>query len=195
MQDTVTAETASETKRGRVRRLLIDPLVYDGMRFKKGTDPDVEVKYLNRVADALSYLNDRALVVLRESLSTKGEGAARCFWPSYLTVIALAEAFQPRALEDTPGLRSWFASEAGRAARDADRLVAEFLFWQSRKRPPLSDREREHIRLQAADMASRASRINDRLRRGLDPFPGDGDWLHWYNEMQARALNLVEGAA
>ena len=80
-----------ETKRDRVRRLVLTPLAEAGFRFPRGTSDDAGKRDLDRLADGLGYLPDDKLDALRVSLMTKGQGTARCFWPSYASVIGLAD--------------------------------------------------------------------------------------------------------
>jgi len=184
-------EQANETNRGRVRRLLIEPLAQDGFRFPKAVADDAARDQLNRIADALAYLPEGVLEALRESLATKGEGAARRFWPAQATIVGLAEAFHPRPIEDLPNVARWFGSAAGRAAIEGNRLVAEFEFWQRRKAPPVTDQHRRLVAERAADYARRVELIEDRLRRGAPLIHDEAGWFRWYEATLARAQALV----
>lgn len=187
----------NETKRDRVRRLCLMKLQADGMRMKRGTSVDAEKAFLNRVADNISYLSDNGLCALRRSLETKGEGTARCFWPSYVTIIGLAELIEKRPLEEVPELVRWFTSRAGAEALLAGRLVAEFVFFEKRKRPPYSDQDKRMVAEWAAKWNADADRIRDRIGRGLEPFGDDGAWLSWYESTEKRVKALMQdrGAA
>lgn len=184
-----------EARRTRVRRLLIDPLTADGMRFRKGVAEDVQAKRLAQLADDLGYMTDDNLTALRECLATKGEGAHRNFWPERITVLGFAEVCQPRPLEDLKGLARWFGSAAGSAALKDDRLVAEYRFWLRFKRPPTSDQDRRTIASRAAEWRDRALRIEDRIARlGRAADLEDEAWLQAYNRDHAAALKLVNQA-
>lgn len=178
-----------ETKRDRVRRLLITPLERDGMRKRHKADEDAHKAFLNRIADGMAYLSDDGLKILRGSLATKGEGVKRDFWPSYLTINALAEHIQHRPLEQIPGLLSWFCSKAGDEARQADRLVSEFKFWTDHKRPPLSESEKRLIADRARDWNATAKSARDAIARGVEPRFDGRDFLRGY---EAR-LRYIEG--
>lgn len=180
-----------EGKRDRVRRLLIVPLAEDGMRFRHGTPADKQKQMLDRLADDLSYMSDAGLLALREWMRSHGDGASKSFWPVPVAVITTAESFEPRPLEELPALRRWFASAAGRAALDGNRLVAEYEFWRKFKRPPVQPRDRDAVARRAAEWLSKAERIEDRLARGLAPLHDDADWLEWYLSTTARAKALV----
>ena len=147
-------EQLDEGRRARVRRLLIEPVEAWGMRFKKGADPDATARYLANLCDQVAYLPDEALRALASWLKRHGEGSARCFWPPLVSVVSVAEAYQPRPLEEVPGVASWFTSRAGAAARDEGRLVAEFLFLEKYKRPPMTDAERGAVVRKAASLDS-----------------------------------------
>lgn len=162
-------ETRPETKRGRVRRLLLDPLIADGMRcpswFVVKRDGDGEIvktvdqlyrAYLDRLADALAYMSDEGLKRLREALYFNAEPApppqrrtaGRRYsdeWPSFVAVFDLANGFEPCPLSLWPGLRGWFATQAGPRALASDIAVETYDFILANKRPPIHDRERAAI--------------------------------------------------
>jgi hypothetical protein len=183
---------AAETSRDRVRRLLIAPAQERGMRFRRGTDPDAARRMLDRLCDDLAYLGDDALRPLAEWLVTHGDGADRSFWPPVVAIISTAEAFQPRPLEEFPGLASWFMSRAGIEARDAGRLVAELLWWDRKKRPPLNEREKRMIAEKASEMGRRVELTEDKLAREVEPGQDAREFLAWYRALERRALDLVE---
>lgn len=180
-----------EANRERVRRLLIDPLASRGFRFAKGTPEEEQRKQLDGLADLVGYMTDSGLMVLEESLRTKGEGSQRCFWPSHASIGGLAEAFEARPLEELPGLLRWFASEAGRLALADERLVAEYLFWKSKKRPPVLMQDRKLVSDHAAEMRSKAERIRDRISRGVAPLFDDGEWLAWFDKTEAKVRGYL----
>lgn len=173
-------EEATETKRDRVRRLLIDPLKADGFRFPKGVNAEDAKTRLDRLADDLAYMTDDGLSALRVSMRTKGEGAARCFWPMPATVLGLAESFQSRPLAELPQLLRWFASAAGGAALLGDRLAAEYWFWNQNKRPPVKPMDKKVVDQKAAEWRRRVELAEDRLARGHSIPEDDARWLDWY---------------
>jgi len=182
----------TETKRARVRRLLIEPAQRRGMRFPKRMAEEERRKTLVRLCDAVAYLDDAALAALADWVRSHGDGADRSFWPPVVGIISIAEAICPRPLEEAPGVASWFGSRAGPAAVAENRLVAEFLFWERFKRPPMSDRDKAGVARQAAEMRGDAHRIEDQLRRGVEPGAERREFLRWYREIEARALALVK---
>lgn len=186
-------ESDKETKRGRVRRLLIAPLQADGMRMPARTPAEDERAYLDRLCDELSYLTDASLEAVRVWMARHGEGSQRCFWPKMVSVLSVADAYQPRAVEDFPALVSWLSSVAGEAAWREGRLVAEFEFLMRRKRPPVSDQDRRLVHETGATWKARADRVRERIARGVEPFGDDGQWLDWYQATHARAKAIVDG--
>lgn len=181
-----------ETNRDRVRRLFIHPAKAKGMRFPKRLPEADGEKILNRLCDDLAYLPDRALAALSEWVQCHGDGAGRSFWPPVVGIVSTAEAFQPRALEEAPGVASWFGSRAGEQALDAGRLVAEFIFWQDKKRPPLDFRDRQRIADDAKEMARKIRVFEGRVARGVEPAALEYDWVKWYRGVEARARVLVD---
>ena len=188
----MTEDQTEESNRARVRRLFIAPMQGLGFRFKKGTPIEEERKRIDRIIDDVAYLADRNLDRLYLTLRDKGEGSARCFWPARATIIALAQVAQPRPIEDFPGLASWFASEAGRRALEAHRLVAEYRFWRFKHRPPLNEREFDQIAAKARSWAGDVERARDRLKRGAPLLPGEEGMLRAYEADEAAALSLVQ---
>lgn len=84
----------SETKRDRLRRLLIAPLADEGMRFKRGTPEDKQKHQLGRLVDDLAYMTDAGLMTLCDWMRSHADGAGRCFWPATVAVISTAESFE-----------------------------------------------------------------------------------------------------
>ena len=183
------AEAQTDSARGRVREVLVTGL---GFRFPKGVSEDLGRKRLDRICDDLVYLSPESLRRLVGALRTKGEGSSRCCWPERATFLAFAELVQPRALEDAPGVASWFASAAGQSAVEGDRLVAEFLFWQRHKRPPLTPGDRMSIEEHARELRSRRRRACFNRSGGRGAVLDDAAWLPWFEGVHARALALVE---
>ena len=181
-----------ETKRDRVRRLLIGPLQEAGFRHPAKSDAAKNQAELDRIADSLAYLNDRDLGRMRALLLTKGEGSARHFWPSYATIMGFAEACRPRPLEAVPELLGWFRSRAGEAALAGDRLVAEYLFWEKLKRPPIYPQDKARVAERAAEWSSRAERIRERQSRpDRGVMADDVEWLAWYDALHTRVAAIV----
>ncbi len=188
------AAAPQETNRARVRRLFIDPLVKDGMRFKHHTSAEDQRRKLDQMADDLGYLSDESLRVLAACMRTKGEGTNKVFWPSRISILGFAEARERMPLQDVPGLRSWFVSAAGhKAAAVPGRLVAEYVFWKSHKRPPLTDREWAGINERAADYARRVELIEDRQARGVLVTGEERNWLRRYHETEAMLRGWLDG--
>lgn len=186
--------TDVETKRGRVRRLLIDPLAsgYGGMgfRFPKGTDEKKQRSYLDWMADWLGYLGDEELKRLRACLSAHGDGAKRCFWPPRATVVFFAQAARPRPIETWPECASWFASIEGPKAREEGTLVATMLFIERNIRPPYTPKDRRDVAQEAANLARRDVEARERVARGR-AYPDDAQFVAWYQQLTERAEALI----
>ena len=183
-----------ESKRDRVRRLLIHPLEAHGFRKPGNVKLDQHVVFLAKLADALAYMDDPQLGALRDMLRYRGEGKARDAWPSMATIAALAETVAPRPVEEHPTIVSWFRSARGPQALAEGVLLAEFLFLEKRKRPPLNDSERRVIRERAQDMRRELELRRDRLRRDM-PRAGDADWLRRYAGLERRVMALLPEVA
>lgn len=190
--DTMTAES----KRARVRRLVIDPLIADGFRKRQRDSDEAHQHFLDRLADSVAYMSDNGLRGLRLCLATKGEGSARHFWPCFATVIGFAESFERRPLEELPELLRWFASKAGPEALKAGRHVAEYEFWKKYKRPPVGRDDARRVAEVAAKWQSKAERVRQEIERlGNARWPDDRQWLDWYEAQGAYVRELIEGKA
>ena len=188
-----TRETAPESKRDRVRRLLITPMQEAGFRFKQGTDPKKGQARLNQIIDDVAYMSDDGLAALCQSMMTKGDGSNRTFWPSHATFVGFAEAFEKRPLEELPKLIGWFASQAGRDALQANRLVAEYLFWQKFKRPPFRPEDIRSVTARAKKLAHDRDVIRDRQNREVRIDDDELRFMRWYDKTLAHVTALVEG--
>ncbi|NVK20631.1 MAG: hypothetical protein HWE30_18220 [Methylocystaceae bacterium] len=187
--------TKIETKRDRVRRLLIDPLTEHGFRKPGDVSAERHAKFLVDLADGMAYLSDAQLEQLRQVLNYRGEGKDKRGWPRMATIMPLAEALAPRPLEEIPVIASWFGSARGPQALEEGTLVAEFEFLTKFKRPPLRDGDWMRVRQRAAEHDHDKRVRSDRQRRGVAS-ADDLQWLAWHDKMEARAMALLpEGTA
>lgn len=181
-----TGDTRPETQRGRVRRLLLDPL---GFRFKRGTDAATAQARLDQIADDVAYLTDDQLQVLEGMLRTKGQGADRAFWPEAATFRGFAEIIHPRSIEDVPALRRWFASVEGPKAQAEGTLVETAAYFEHYKVPTAKPGARKAIADRAAQNQRRLTIVAERRAAGLVNDPDDLAFERWY---QGRAAYLDE---
>lgn len=194
----MTAEqnTVAETKRDRVRRLFIHPMIEHGWRKPGNVKQEAHDAMLVKLADALNYLTDESFATLRECMRTKGTGSGMNGWPTLATVLTYAELVQVRPIDEMPNLLSWFRSAAGQAAEAEGRLVEEYGWWCKHKSPPYAPHHHRMVADRAADNRRRVELITDQLRRGATPAPGEREWLHRYQERKAHVRRLMsEGSA
>ena len=185
---------SDETRRDRVRRLLIAPLQDRGMRFAKGTAPDQQRRFLDGLADDLGYMADDRLRALEEVLRSKGEGHKRCFWPQRVAILGWAEALHPRPIEELPAMASWLGSVEGPKAQGEGTLVPVFRFIERYKRPPVGDQDRRAIASRALAINSDVGLWRDRRDRGVARADELAS-LRAYDAIEARALALIEAGA
>ncbi|WP_088633249.1 hypothetical protein [Phaeobacter sp. 22II1-1F12B] len=180
-----------ETKRDRVRRLLIGPLQAAGFRFKKGTEEVKAKAELDKIADALSYMTDADLETMAELMLTKGEGAGKCFWPAFATFAFWADQVNPRPLEEHPRLLSWFRSTAGERALKNGALVAEYAYWKKHKAPPVKPQAMRIVADKAREYNEKAELIRDRQRRDFPLSSEETDWLMRFDRVAERLGKIV----
>ena len=183
-------DQATETKRARVRRLLIEPLEALGFRRGAKMTPDVFKKKMGRLLDDLAYLSDDSLAVLYEAVHTKGQGRNRDVWPQWATFYGFAELIEPRPVAELPALLRWFRSVEGPKALHAGTLVETWQYFQRYKRPPKI--AAGQINAAAVANQSRAIRIREREQRGSAQ-PDDVLWLRWYERRLAYCEAIVRG--
>ncbi|PYE80828.1 hypothetical protein [Pseudoroseicyclus aestuarii] len=182
-------QAAVETKRDRVRRLLLQPLEF---RSKRGTDAAAARQMLDGLADELAYMTDDNLVALRGMLASKGEGSSRCFWPSPASFRAYAEMVQPRPLDEVPALVRWFRSIEGPRAVAEGTLVETFLWFEKKKAPPVTPQARALVAQKAQANRRRLEVIGDRRKREVLNDANDLAWERWYLDQRERVEGLVE---
>jgi len=183
-----------ETKRDRVRRLLIQPLTEDfGFRRPGNITAEKHDKNMIRLCDELSYLSDEGFARLRGAMRGKGDGKGRDAWPALARVISWAELIEPRPIETMPAMLRWFRSAAGPEARAAHRLVEEFEYWENNKHPPVVLGAKRQVMEWAEKNQRRAEVIEDQIRRGVDPGADEQGWLNFYRDREAWICQLIGG--
>ena len=186
---TETDQQAPETNRGRVRRLLLDPL---GFRHPKRVGEEEGRRALDAIADELAYLTDDGLEALARMLAVHGLGSSRDFWPTRASFVNFAHLIQPRPLEDDPKLLSWFSSIEGPRMIEAGTLVETWEFFARNRRPPIDPREAAMIADKARRNVARLELIDDRVRRGVGVDPEERDFALRYRARRAYLEELVK---
>lgn len=190
---TTDTTTKAETKRDRVRRLLIHPLEKDGMRKRHRTPDEMHRAFLDRIADTLSYMSDVKLRLFQKILVSKGEGAEKHFWPSYVTIRGWAEQIDPRPLDHEPEILSWFRSKAGPLALQADCHVEQYQFIQKKKRPPMAQ-ETAYIIDAAKSRRDDHERWSELIeRRGVAYMADEKHAIDEYQKIDAIVREIIEG--
>jgi len=184
-------EAHAETKRGKVRRILLDPL---GFRWPKAVDEGEGRRRLDRLADDLGYMSEGRLAVLCDMLRGKGEGSAKNHWPDHATFIGWAEVVEPRPLEELPALMSWLASVEGPRAEAAGTLVETVDYVRVRKVPPVTPQARAAVAEKAAEAERRLQILGERQAAGMSVDPAEVAWADWYRGQMEAAKALVARA-
>lgn len=184
----IKTEAPAETKRDRVRRILLTPL---GFRFPKGVADADQRRALDRLADELAYMADDRLAALCEMLRSHGGGSARNFWPDHATFLGFAEVVQPRPLDELPALLRWFGSVEGPRAIAEGSLVETWEYVRARKVPPATPQARAKIAEAAQESARRLNVIAERRSAGLGISPDDLGWAQWYAALRAHCEAIV----
>ncbi len=187
--------TAAETKRDRVRRLFITPMIEHGWRKPPSVKQEAHDALLVKLADGLGYLTDHNFARLRAVMQTKGTGPRLNNWPTLATIMSFAQVAQPRPIDEVPGLLSWFRSAAGAQAELQGRLVEEYGWWCKHHSPPYLPGHMRLVASRAAENRQRATLIEDQVRRGGSPMESERAWLAHYRAREAHVRSLMDGGA
>lgn len=179
---------AAETKRDRVRRLLLTPL---GFRFRREVGPEDQRRFLDGLADELGYMGDRSLAAMAEMLRGRGQGSERNHWPDRATFVGLAEVVEPRPLDELPALLRWFGSVEGPRAIAEGTLVETWEYLERRKVPPVTVQARALVAEAAAEAARRLVILAERRAQGLGVAPEEAEWERWYLGRRAAIEAIV----
>lgn len=182
----------TETKRDRVRRLLITPLTEGGMRKSPSMKQDAYEALLVRLADKLSYLSDRHMAGLRERIIRNARGKERNRWPDEVSIIAWARQVQLPPPRKCPFVVSVLRSRAGVRARQLG-YHAELLIAMRKSGPPFSKYDQNRMPEEARRNAAEAERVESLIRQGKAPVERQ-QWLDWYRNHQAEALAIMDAA-
>lgn len=180
----------ADSKRGRVRHQLLEPLEKIGFRKMAKVSAEVHAKTLTKLADNLAYMSDHSFEVMFDMLKTKGQGRARDVWPSFATILSMAELVEPRPIVEMPSLLRWFRSVEGPNAMAAGTLCETWLYFQRHKKPPINSRLQ--IERDAQDNKHKRELYAERKDRG-SAAPDELDWLKRYEKRLAYCTGIVTG--
>lgn len=173
----------------RVRVHLIEPLVREGMRRKRGVTVDDHRAFLDRLAALLSYMRADALDMLARRVRMMGGGKKKDIWPSEISIKNWARSLQEPPPSDSRFIRSYMQSAAGQAALAGGYAVELYGYMKRQGVKPtafalaqLRDRARENAcQVQMIrGLAEKGRASNDQLR-----------WVEGYEAATARAMAVV----
>ena len=185
-----------ETKRDRVRRILITPLVQAGMRRQtKMKAPDCEAM-LVRLADKLAHMSDANLRGLVALFTRHARGPERNQWPDEVSMVSWALAIQPPPPRANPYVVSVLQSEAGRRA-EAGGYLTELYIHATRFGPPYKASSVALVLKEAEKNRRELEQVRAAVARGTAT-QERRQWLEWYDRhaRQAQAIRTsLEGKA
>lgn len=185
-----------ETKRGRVRRILIDPLLTSGMRKQarmKAADYD---DMLVRLADKLGHMSDENLHGLVPLITRHATGKEKNCWPDEVSVVAWALAIQPPPPRACDYVMSLMRSVAGRRAFESGYHV-ELYMTAKKLGPPPSRYDQARLCRDADENRREVERVRAQIEAGTATLERR-QWLNWYLGQQRECediMNFAEGTA
>jgi len=183
-----------DDKAGRqlMRMNFVERLARAGLERPRGmTEADLD-QMMRRLVRSLSYLSAPSVEVLADQVLEAASGPKRSHWPSELIIRQMAQALEPRPLEDRPIVASWLGSVEGPRAIAGGYLV-ELLRWLRSHPRPIMPHDLRCIHEQASDNRRRRQIINERRRAG-DDRAEDRSWMLEYAEDERQALGIIERA-
>lgn len=183
-------EASAETKRDRVRRILIDPLLQAGM--KKQTrmkQPEYEAFQI-KLCDRLSHMSDKNLLGMVSFITRHAKGGERNQWPDEVSIVSCALSIQPPPPRSCPYVVSVLKSEAGQRAKTLGYHVELFMFVR-KFGPPFSKVNRKKLADEAQENRKEMSRVVNAIERGT-ALEERRQWLDWYLRHEAEALAIID---
>lgn len=191
-------ETGQESKRDRVRRILINPLLRAGMRKQNKMKADQYSEMLTRLADKLSYLDELHLRGLEPKIIRHAKGKERNEWPAEVSIISWAYEVQSPPPRKCAYVVSVLKSKAGARALEYGYLP-ELLMALRTFGPPFSKLDLQQLAQTARANRQDLKRVREMIERGTAPLERR-QWMDWYlrHEREAKAImemDISEGQA
>ena len=181
-----------ESKRDRVRRVLIHPLERAGMRKQRRMTAAAHDEFLVRLADRLAYLREDQLRGLVPVLTRHAKGKDGNEWPDEVAIVKWAYGMEPPPFELNDYVVSVLRSRAGAVAKDNGYIV-ELLLAAQRLGPPFSKLNTERLRREGQQAAQERERLRRRMARGDEVPLERRQWLNWYGAHEQTALAIMAG--
>lgn len=183
-------ETRPESKRDRVRRILVNPLVDAGMRRQPRMKADAHQAFLTRLTDKLSYLSDLHLRGLAERIAKSAKGPDRNQWPDEVTIVNWAHFLALPPPKKCPFTVSVLRSRAGVRARQLG-YHAELLIALREGGPPFSKYDTRWMPDAARENREEVRRVSEAIRLGTATVERR-QWLDWYQRHEAEAVAIMD---
>jgi hypothetical protein len=193
---TAVAGLSKDGERGvdRVRRVLIDPLIVDGLTRARGVTVEAHGVMLDKLCHRLAYLDAALLEVLREAVLRLAEGALRNQWPAFATIWNTAVRLQSPPDVELPIMTTWLTSIEGPRAQ-AGGYIVELRAWLRKHGRPPGSYDVVQIKASADENRRRLARLREAAELGRCS-ADDLGWIEDYELAQARCDALVsEGKA
>lgn len=181
-------EHCEETKRDRVRRLLINPLTATGMRKQSRMKEPEFAEMLIRLADKLSYLPDLTLEGLVAWCTKNARGKERNQWPDEVAIVSQAMSLQPPPARSCPYVVSVLRSKAGDRAAEMGYLTELYMAARNYG-PPFSKLNLQRIAREAQANLAELEKVQSSVTRGVATLERQ-QWLNWYLRHQSEALEI-----
>lgn len=184
------AEDGTESRRARVRRLLIQPLEDAGMRRPSGWSLAEYQAFLGRLQDRLGYMDEGNLTGMRALLFAKGRGKDHDIWPKEVTIMFIARNLQAPPPRECDYAASVMRSAMGRAAR-AQGYHVELLDVARRLGPPPGRYDLARLEREAKDNRAARRKIEAQIARDAASVE-DRQWLRWYMDLEAECAAIQQ---
>ncbi len=179
-----------ETKRARVRRLLLTPLITSGLRKHPRMTAEDYQAMLTRLADKLGHMSERHLTALEPLIIRHTRGKDRNIWPDEVTIVSWAYQLSPPPARTSPYVNSLMQSEAGRTALSMGYHVE--LFMMAKKLgPPPTRYNLARLAQEAQENRRELTRIEEQINCGMASLERR-QWLAWYRHNEGECSAIME---
>lgn len=178
--------------KARVRSILIDPLIAQGMSRGRMTLMQ-EREFLNSIEARLAYMSEENLAALGETVAALAKGKLQNQWPTEITICNWARRLQVPPAGASRLVRSMLQSAAGERAQIEGHLTELMLHLKKYGAPP-NDYGWSMIRQKADENKGRMARIEREQQVG-SASPSDLAWLRGYMAQRemAQAIRDAKG--
>jgi len=182
---------SDDQKRRRVAKLLVEPLVDDGMVRKRGVSVAEHEKWIEGLKTRLAYMDPENLAALRHGIARAAGGTHRNQWPSIITITNIAHPIQFPPDHDSDMVISYMASAAGWKAWNLGPTYAMAVRAHMRRTYRIPHKlSWPKINQHGEELARKSVLVSERIKAGRAS-DADRKWMEGFDDTMAHVKALV----